>query len=78
MKATIQKWGNSLGIRIPKVFADELNLENGSEVELFNDSEKIVIQPQRKPSLEDLLAAISEGNLHAEVNSEGPSGKEIW
>jgi antitoxin component of MazEF toxin-antitoxin module len=35
MKATIQKWGDSLGIRIPKVIAMDLGLVNGSEVELF-------------------------------------------
>jgi antitoxin MazE len=78
MKATIQKWGNSLGIRIPKVIADALNLQNGSEVELLEDSDKIIIQPQRRPMLDDLLAAINEDNLHGEINSGGPAGKELW
>ena len=78
MKATIQKWGNSLGVRIPKVMADDLKLQNGSEVELLEDSDQIIIQPHRKPKLDDLLSAINEDNLHGEVNSGDPAGKEIW
>ena len=78
MKATIQKWGNSLGIRIPKVIAEDLMLENGSEVELIEESNKIIIQPQSKPKLGDLLQKISDDNLHDEVEIEGPNGKEIW
>jgi antitoxin MazE len=78
MKATIQKWGNSLGVRIPKVMADDLKLQNGSEVELFEDSDKIIIQPRRKAKLDDLLSAINEDNLHGEVSSGDPAGREIW
>lgn len=78
MKATIQKWGNSLGVRIPKAMADDLKLQNGSEVELLEDSDKIIIQPRRKPNLNDLLSAIDEDNLHGEVSSGDPAGKEIW
>ena len=78
MKATIQKWGNSLGVRIPKVMADDLRLQNGSEVELLEDSDKIIIQPQRKPKLDDLLSAINGDNLHDEVNSGDAVGKEVW
>lgn len=78
MKATIQKWGNSLGVRIPKVIADDLELVNGSEVELLEDSDKIIIQPHRKLNLNDLLSAIDDDNLHGEVNSGEPVGKELW
>ena len=78
MKATIQKWGNSLGVRIPKVIAEDLMLENGSEVELIKESNKIVIQPQKKPQLKDLLQVISDDNRHGEVKTGGRYGKEIW
>ena len=78
MKATIQKWGNSLGIRIPKVIADDLLLENGSEVELIGESDKIIIKPQKKPKLDELLREIKDDNLHEEVEVEGPRGKEVW
>ena len=78
MKATIRKWGNSLGIRIPKVIAEDLLLENGSEVELIEESDRIIIRPQRKPKLDDLLRDISDDNLHEEVEANGPYGKEVW
>ena len=78
MKATIQKWGNSLGIRIPKVMAKDLLLENGSEVELIKASDKIIIQPQKRPRLSDLLQEIDDNNIHDEVEMEGPYGKEVW
>ena len=77
MKATIQRWGNSLGIRIPKIIAQDLMLENGSEVELFEESDKIVIQPRKKPRLKDLLQEINVDNIHDEVEIGGLYGKEI-
>ena len=78
MKATIQKWGNSLGVRIPKIIAEDLMLENGSEVELIEESDKIIIQPQKRAQLKDLLKGIDSQNLHDEVELEGPHGKESW
>jgi antitoxin MazE len=78
MKATIQKWGNSLGIRIPKIIAEGLMLKNGSEVELYEESDKIIIQPLKKPLLKELLQGISDRNIHDEAETEGPYGKEIW
>lgn len=78
MKATIQKWGNSLGVRIPKIIAEDLMLENGSEVELIEESDRIIIQPLKGPQLKDLLKGIESHNLHDEVELEGPYGKESW
>ena len=78
MKATIQKWGNSLGVRIPKVIAEDLMLENGSEVELIEETDRIIIQPQKGPQLKELLKGIKSQNLHDEVELEGPYGKESW
>jgi len=78
MKATIQKWGNSLGIRIPKVIAADLELENGSEVELFEESNRIIIKPQNRHQLRDLLSAINDKNLHGEIETGDPVGRESW
>jgi len=66
MKATIQKWGNSLGIRIPRHMAKDLSLENGSSVEIMEEENRIVIQPKSKKKLEDILALITEENIHSE------------
>ena len=78
MKATIQKWGNSLGVRIPSIMAKDLMLENGTEVELIKETDKIIIQPKKAPRLEDLLEAINESNIHDEIVSNGPYGNEAW
>lgn len=60
------------------MIAKELMLKNGSEVELYEESDKIIIQPQKKPLLNDLLEEINDKNVHGEVETEGPYGKEIW
>ena len=54
------------------MIAKELMLKNGSEVELYEESDKIIIQPQKKPLLNDLLEEINDKNVHGEVETEGP------
>jgi antitoxin MazE len=80
MRTRIQKWGNSLAIRIPKPFADDVGIAEGSEVDLTVDAEEIVVSPVRARTfaLEELLADVTEENLHAEVETRSPVGKEIW
>ncbi|MGH7566893.1 MAG: AbrB/MazE/SpoVT family DNA-binding domain-containing protein [Gemmatimonadota bacterium] len=80
MRTRIQKWGNSLAIRIPKPFADDVGIKEGSEVDVTVDAEEIVVSPVRARTftLEDLLADVTEENLHAEVKVRGPVGNEIW
>ena len=80
MKARIQKWGNSLALRIPKALAEEVHVRQNTQVEISLVDGKIVVEPVKTPdwTLEDLLEGITEENLHLEVES-GPSvGKEIW
>ena len=80
MRAQVQKWGNSLALRIPRFFAAESDIEQGSEVELSLEEGRLVITPVGKSaySLGALLAGVTEDNLHNEVDT-GPSvGKEIW
>lgn len=78
MKAMIQKWENSLGVRIPSIMAKDLMLENGSEVELIKETDKIIIQPQKGRRLDDLLQAINESNIHGAIELNGPVGNEAW
>jgi antitoxin MazE len=63
MKVTIAKWGNSLGLRLPRQLADELGLVQGSQVEVGRDGTRLVAEtrPRRqipRYRLEDLLAEI--------------------
>src|SRR4030067_1937649 len=80
MKARIQKWGNSLALRIPKSFANEVGLDNKAPVDVSLDDGKLVITPvtQPKPTLEQLLAKITEDNLHHEVDTGPAVGNETW
>jgi len=78
MEATVQKWGNSLGIRIPNLIARELSLKNGSVVSISDNGNEIIIKPVRKNTLSEMLDNINEDNIHNEVNWGKPVGKEIW
>jgi len=78
MDAIIQKWGNSLGVRIPNSIAKDLNLENGSHVEILDEDGKILILPHEKKSLIEKLARITTENIHKEISNGLSVGNEEW
>ena len=80
MNATVQKWGNSLALRIPKSLAEDVDLHQGSVVELDVVRGKMVVKPKRekKLSLRQLVKRITKKNLHAETDWGRPMGKEAW
>lgn len=80
MRVRVQKWGNSLALRIPRSFAAETALDPGSEVDLTLEQGRLVVTPLPEPAyrLDDLLARVTPANLHAELDP-GPSvGDEAW
>ena len=80
MQAKIKKQGNSLALRIPKSFALNANLRQNKLVDLSIDKERIIITPidEKEYSLDELLESVSESNLHGELDTGEPVGKEIW
>jgi antitoxin MazE len=80
MKTRVQKWGNSLALRIPKSFADEVGLQKETAVEVSLADGKLVITPVAKPklTLKQLLAKVTEENLHHEVDTGSAVGNETW
>jgi antitoxin MazE len=80
MKAKVQKWGNSLGIRIPKALAQEVALETDSEVDLTAQDGRLVISPAapRAVSLRHLLSQVTAANTHGEISIGRAKGKEAW
>jgi antitoxin MazE len=80
MKTRVQKWGNSLALRIPKSVADEIGLKKETPVEVSMKDGNIVIAPvtRPKPTLEELLADVTEDNLHGEADYGPPAGNEVW
>ncbi|MGG5255259.1 AbrB/MazE/SpoVT family DNA-binding domain-containing protein [Neobacillus sp. SM06] len=78
---TIQKWGNSLAVRIPKEIAERVRMQQGSEIEIrvsAND-EAITLTPkkqQKKYSLDELLAKCKPEYRHKEIDL-GTEGNEL-
>ncbi len=80
MKTRIQKWGNSLALRIPKSFAREVGMDNETTVEMSLVNGQLVVSPvaKPKPALDDLLALVTDDNLHREVDTGSAVGDEEW
>jgi len=79
MKATIQKWGNSLAIRIPKNISKDSRVSEGSDINITVENGKIILSPSPKVySLKSLLKNISNENIHSEISTGDQMGREIW
>ena len=80
MRTRVQRWGNSLAVRIPKSFAAELRLDDDSEVDLALANGQLTVVPLIPPvyTLDALLAGITEATLHDEVSTGAASGQEVW
>ncbi len=81
MLAKVQKWGNSLAVRLPKALADEIEVAVDSSVELLVRDHEIVLRPvtaRKNYRLEDLLAGVTAENLHDESDFGAPQGQEVW
>ena len=78
MTATIQKWGKSLAVRIPRAVAHQINFEDGDEVELKVNADSLVVRAaRRRYRLADLVRGITPKNRHDEVDWSKPVGKEF-
>ena len=80
MQTKIKKWGNSLALRIPKLLALDANLKLNNFVDISIDQGSIIITPidEKEYSLEKLLKGVSKNNLHGEVDTGAPVGREVW
>jgi antitoxin MazE len=79
-----QKWGNSLALRVPKAFADEIGASDGKAADMTVSNGKLVIEiartqrRKRRYTLEQLVAGITADNRHEEINWGPPVGNEAW
>ncbi len=85
MSTKVQKWGNSLALRLPKEIAAGLNIKEGSEIMIESEAKRIIIKPLKKtkrkthiPTLEELVSKITKDNRHPLINWGRPVGKEVW
>ena len=80
MQSTIQKWGNSLALRIPRAVAAQIGVVQGASVDLDVESGALRVRPTAPPEvlLDDLLSAITPENRHDEADTGAAVGAEAW
>jgi len=83
MTTTIQKWGNSQGIRLPKVLLDRLFLSENDKVELVAENDSIILKKATRKrrankSLEERFKGYSGNYLCNECDWGEPLGNEVW
>ena len=80
MRVVVQKWGNSLALRIPKPFADEVAVREGAVVDLSVRRGRLVAAPvaKNRPTLKQLLRKVTKNNRHGETDFGRATGREAW
>ncbi len=80
MTTIVQKWGNSLALRIPSALARDIHLHQGSMVDVAIIEGGMVVKPKRQSrlSLTQMLKGITKTNRHSERNTDGAAGREVW
>jgi antitoxin MazE len=80
MQTRVQKWGNSLGVRIPRGLAEQIGLGAGTEVSLSAKDGQLVVKPAlpTRLSLDELIAGVTDNNLHSSVDTGSAVGVEIF
>ncbi|MBN2430237.1 MAG: AbrB/MazE/SpoVT family DNA-binding domain-containing protein [Acidobacteria bacterium] len=78
MESKVQKWGNSLAVRIPKAFAEEAGLAENVKVDISCRHGVVVIKPKYNAmyELNELLSHVTPKNIHAEVDTGHDVGGE--
>lgn len=78
MTVKVQKWGNSLGVRLSKAVAKAANLDQGSRVDVVVEDGMVVLKPVDVPSLEELLKQVKKGGRPSLQEWGEPVGNEVW
>ena len=79
MNARVGKWGNSLAVRIPGTYAQELGLAEGAELELTRVDGGLLLRPRKREyQLDELLEQITPERIHGETDWGSAVGREAW
>ncbi len=80
MTTTIQKWGNSQGVRIPKIILDTVNWAEDEQIIIIVDNGKLIIEKakSKRKNIKELFADYQENYVPAEIDWGNPEGEEIW
>ena len=79
MITTIQKWGNSQGVRIPKTIMETMNWASNEPLLLSVENDKIILQKaERRKNIVELFAGFEDGYTSEEVDWGKPVVEEVW
>ncbi|MFC6291348.1 AbrB/MazE/SpoVT family DNA-binding domain-containing protein [Macrococcus epidermidis] len=80
MQVSLQRWGNSQGIRIPKSIVNEMNLDKNQKFDLTMQDEKIILtkQQQNVSLIRELFESYETENKPSEFDWGKPRGNEVW
>jgi antitoxin MazE len=81
MRTKVQKWGNSLALRLPKALAVDAQLEENTPVKVSLVEGRLIFErvlTAPKWTLEELLAGVTSENLHGEIDTGAAAGHEAW
>ncbi len=78
MLVTVSKWGNSLGIRIPRGVAQDAQIAEGTELDVRVEDGRMVLEAVHTSNLDQLLARVTPENLHGEQMTDARVGREAW
>ena len=79
MRTQIGKWGNSLAVRIPRAYANEMNLGEGMDLDICLTDGGILLRPlSQSYTLEELIRGITPENRHGETAWGESTGRESW
>ncbi len=77
MRVLIKKRGNSASVRIPDAVMDAAKLSLDQPVDIHEEDGRVIIEPIREPAFDlgDLLAAVTDENIHDEIDFDPPRSK---
>jgi antitoxin MazE len=77
MQVQLSKWGNSLGLRLPKSLAQQIGVEAGQKVRVVAEGDRLIVEPvSRAWSLNDLLANMTPETMGAAFSWGEDRGRE--
>jgi antitoxin MazE len=76
----LERWGNSLVVRIPQEIVEKAELTQDCLVNLEVQGDIVRVERTKVPyyELEDLLAGMTPDQVHPEIDTGPPVGEEIW
>ena len=79
MRTKVGRWGNSLAVRLPNAFVQDMSLAEGTSLSISQEGDRLVLHPEYgRPVLDTLVAGITEDNLHSETDWDQTAGAELW